>query len=518
MVYWLTWPWDRCYLHGKKPKIIHRDLSANNILLTSDMKAKIADLGLAKILNATPAQSRCPGTVAYMPPEALVQNPEYCTEIDVFSYGVLAIHILCGKWPHPDEPKRQNNDGTLEACSEYERREKYIDGLGSNHPMIRLIETCLSDNRTKRPNAEAILGYVQGVASKCPYKYESTLALLKRVESLTGQLAQEQRQQRMFCDLNSKTKLKCDTLQSQLRHCQAECSQLKLEQDGERKKYSNKVCQFKTVHKMKADAENELNDSKVSLVLRNKKISNLEKMVQEQRKEIKAKSGELKYLSEQQTFLKEQIAAMEAQLVLLREREEISDRSEAKLKQGSSSGKFKQCEQQQKETSMGNELQYLKEKTKKRDLEETIETEAKEKNTELEVRGEQIRMLEAQIKTISDRKEVAVKCLKSQLDSLSAQIDCLNEQLEASKLEQEADKRVREWDERKADELSRQKELTENLRLELDIVKNCQIRNLQQEVTEKEEFIRELTLQQQRAQRFCFSKVSWEMTIQEPMW
>ena len=73
-----------CYLHGHAPNpIVHRDLTANNVLLTSDMKAKISDLGVAKMLNLNPARmaqmTTCPGTPSYMPPEALVTRPIYTT-------------------------------------------------------------------------------------------------------------------------------------------------------------------------------------------------------------------------------------------------------------------------------------------------------------------------------------------------------------------------------------------------------------------------------------------------------
>jgi len=44
------------YLHEHSPPIIHRDLSASNVLLTSNMNVKLSDLGVAKILNLTPAQ------------------------------------------------------------------------------------------------------------------------------------------------------------------------------------------------------------------------------------------------------------------------------------------------------------------------------------------------------------------------------------------------------------------------------------------------------------------------------
>ena len=110
------------YLHEHSPPIIHRDLSANNVLLTSSMSAKISDLGVAKILNITPAQmtqrmsTQAPGTPCYMPPEALMARPAYTSKIDSYSYGVMIIHVLCGRWPFPADafrPDPQNPDGLV---------------------------------------------------------------------------------------------------------------------------------------------------------------------------------------------------------------------------------------------------------------------------------------------------------------------------------------------------------------------------------------------------------------------
>ena len=66
------------YLHEQDNPIIHRDLSANNVLLSADMRAKISDLGVAKILEINPStMTKTPGTQCYMPPEAMVPIPSY---------------------------------------------------------------------------------------------------------------------------------------------------------------------------------------------------------------------------------------------------------------------------------------------------------------------------------------------------------------------------------------------------------------------------------------------------------
>ena len=87
------------YLHQHTPQIIHRDLTAKNVLLTSSLVAKITDFGNARIVNLQPGQlartlSRLPGTLAYMPPEALSANARYGPSLDVFSFGHLALFTL----------------------------------------------------------------------------------------------------------------------------------------------------------------------------------------------------------------------------------------------------------------------------------------------------------------------------------------------------------------------------------------------------------------------------------------
>ena len=178
------------YLHENDPVIIHRDLTANNVLLTSNMTAKISDLGMAKIINLSPARMThrmtvCPGTLSYMPPEALTSNPRYDTKLDSFSYGVLMLHIFCGEWPIASEYLQPDphNPGHLVPLTELQRREKYLRRLGSNHLLLRLIQRCLKNGPSERPQAATILDEVSTAAAQFPPMFGNRVEILNRVQS-----------------------------------------------------------------------------------------------------------------------------------------------------------------------------------------------------------------------------------------------------------------------------------------------------------------------------------------------
>ena len=173
------------YLHSHTPSpIIHRDLTANNILLTTDMIAKISDVGVAEIVNLNPTHkirvSTCPGTPSYVPPETLVARPIYAVTVDVFAYGNLMVHVFCGRWPIPTEMFRPNG---ITPLNEVERREEYLSNVGSMHPLMGLIRKCLSNKPVARPDVFEILSTVKEVMPRFPLSLEIKIKFFRRIQA-----------------------------------------------------------------------------------------------------------------------------------------------------------------------------------------------------------------------------------------------------------------------------------------------------------------------------------------------
>ena len=79
--------------------MIHRDLSANNVLLDKNGNAKNTDFGLSKLkVNSKIDTNEAGGTGFYVAPEVLNKH-KYDEKSDVYSWGVLSWEILTRKIP-----------------------------------------------------------------------------------------------------------------------------------------------------------------------------------------------------------------------------------------------------------------------------------------------------------------------------------------------------------------------------------------------------------------------------------
>jgi len=124
--------------------------------------AKIGDLGTARFLKPhSQAQlskvsqlTKAPGTVDFMPPEVMFDNPQYGTPLDVFSFACVCLHTVTQKWPSPTAPVYTDpKTNVLQPRSEAERRELLLDMIYNEAFILKpLLLDCLENNPDSRPS------------------------------------------------------------------------------------------------------------------------------------------------------------------------------------------------------------------------------------------------------------------------------------------------------------------------------------------------------------------------------
>ncbi|XP_062000886.1 L-type lectin-domain containing receptor kinase IX.1-like [Rosa rugosa] len=92
------------YLHEEAGQcVLHRDIKSANVLLDDDFSTKLGDFGIAKLVDSRfRSQTReVAGTFGYMAPEYAIDG-RASKESDIFSFGVVALEIACGRKTYQD--------------------------------------------------------------------------------------------------------------------------------------------------------------------------------------------------------------------------------------------------------------------------------------------------------------------------------------------------------------------------------------------------------------------------------
>ena len=188
------------FLHERPEPIAHRDLSANNVMLSFGGRCKIGDVGLAKVFTATRRLTTTvkPGAEPYMPGEVLQAAARYNEKLDNFSLGVLVLEMATGHQPRhlaqfAEEAGEEEGSGRVlhALIPETRRRRDDLEELGRQHILRPLIER-LFQPQTSRPVIRAVCESLEELCDSAEYMGSpSTLGSAEAVTSrLTGELRQ----------------------------------------------------------------------------------------------------------------------------------------------------------------------------------------------------------------------------------------------------------------------------------------------------------------------------------------
>ena len=239
----------------------------------------------------------CPGTITYMPPEALVTPPRYSNKLDCFSHGVLTIQIVTRQFPNPTDPTTTVEDARFPTgivhvpVPERERRKKDIDLVDPNHPLLPLALHCLKDRDTERPSADELCGrlatlkgeqlHTRGVEQSREHSV-SVQTLQQQIREKDGELARARANH-----------------QRQVREKEDELARARANHETELLEYSRKIQQKSDeLERARANHEMEIREYSCKIQQKSDELerarANTETEIREYSRKIQQQSDELK--------------------------------------------------------------------------------------------------------------------------------------------------------------------------------------------------------------------------------
>ncbi|ETK87695.1 TKL protein kinase [Phytophthora nicotianae CJ01A1] len=154
------------YLHSLDPPVLHRDLKSKNVLLTSDLQAKITDFGISRE-RADKTMTAGVGTSLWMVPEVMM-GERYDDKADMFSFGVMLSELDLHTLPYSHAKHNLSSSGhkmpdttILQRVALGKIRVEFSPGALDS--MVALANSCVALDPKYRPTAAEALYHLQTV-------------------------------------------------------------------------------------------------------------------------------------------------------------------------------------------------------------------------------------------------------------------------------------------------------------------------------------------------------------------
>ncbi|KAJ8437862.1 hypothetical protein Cgig2_002996 [Carnegiea gigantea] len=164
------------YLHHDcVPPIVHRDVKSNNILLDGEFGAKVADFGVAKVVEATgkgtKSMSVIAGSCGYIAPE-YAYTLRVNEKSDIYSFGVVILELVTGK--RPVDPDYGEKDLVKWVCTT-------MDQKGVDHVLDPKLDSCFKEEMRKVLNIGLLC------TSPLPINRPSMRRVVKMLQEVGGE-------------------------------------------------------------------------------------------------------------------------------------------------------------------------------------------------------------------------------------------------------------------------------------------------------------------------------------------
>ncbi|KAM5574069.1 protein LYK5-like [Rosa sericea] len=173
------------YLHNfTHPPLIHKNLNTSNILLDANLRAKVANFGLARAVDlgkeledggqGFQVTRHVVGTRGYMAPEYM-EDGVITPKLDVFAFGVVLLELLSGRPASGDEEYTllySSISGVLEGDHVRDNIKGFMDpSLRRQYPlelafsMAQLAKSCVAPQINSRPTMAQASGTLSKILS-----------------------------------------------------------------------------------------------------------------------------------------------------------------------------------------------------------------------------------------------------------------------------------------------------------------------------------------------------------------